>query len=178
MPPSVAVLYKRSPRPVRMETLNSNSRPSVKDVEVDAQLRNELAHEGPRAAVPESLRMDSMNFRLTGTSSSVCERLFLIPITDESCGDPTVKPSSADLSRLWEGEKMIGCIEGDMDAILMTVSYSSSACSPHRTSCAGLSFLSCRRGFHLGKLQHVFTRLVRSDHAIIHPHTISISATH
>jgi len=74
MPPSVAVLYKRFPRPVRMETLSSNSRPSVKDLEADTQLRDKLTHEGPRATSPEPLRMDSMNSRLAGTLGSVCGR--------------------------------------------------------------------------------------------------------
>jgi hypothetical protein len=79
MPPSAAVLYKRSHRPVRMETLNSNSRPSVKDVAVDAQLRDELTHESPRAASPEVLRMNSMNSWLAGTLTSVCGGLFSHP---------------------------------------------------------------------------------------------------
>lgn len=59
------------------------------------------------------------------------EGSFFIRVPGESCGDPPVKPSSADLSEVQRhGKKMIGCREGDMDAILMTVSYSISTCFP------------------------------------------------
>lgn len=117
-----------------METPNLNSRRSVRDVEAGAQLRDKLTHEDPRAVTPEPLRSDSMNSRLAGTLSSLYGRLFLIHVTGASCGDPAVKPSSADLSRLSEVQrhvgKMIGCGEGDLDAILVTVSYSISTCFP------------------------------------------------
>ena len=123
MPPSAAVLYKHSPRPVHMETLNL--KPSVEDVEVDAQLRDEFMHESPRAGVPEPRHMNS---RHAGTLSSGFEGLFLIHVVGERCGDPAAKPPSVDLFGVQrQGKKTIGCGEGDMDAILMTVSSSISS---------------------------------------------------
>jgi hypothetical protein len=143
-----------------MEALNL--KPSAKDVEADAQLKNQLTHEGTRAGIPEPRRMDIMNSRHAGTLSLVCEWLFFIHVIDESCGDPAIKLSFVDLYEVQkQGKKMIGCREGVIDAVLLAVSsIISSYLPPSRASCAGLSFLSWGRSFHVGMLQHVCIRLV------------------
>jgi hypothetical protein len=103
-----------------MET--NKMKPSAKDVEVDTQLRDEATKVLPPAGLPELRRMDFMNSRHAGTLSLVSEGLFLIRVIAESCGDLSVRPSSPEAQR--QGKKLIGCIEGEVDAILMLVGSS------------------------------------------------------